>query len=312
MFLRRPDLLVAIGKGGVDILDTSFPSNPPIMVNIDSPGETMGVWESPDREYIFLADNNIEEYSPDPADEDALWVADRNYLSNENVPLITSWPDDPGTITEVRGLWGSEDRLYFWADQLYIFDISVPETPVLLGSASIPASKVLVEGDQAYYLTTGGFGIMDCSFPEAPVVTGEFFSADTSRIWRGFDVEGDFAYITDGRNLRVLDISYPDSISEVASIMFTEETTRVYSEIKVIDTYAFLGSTGKETQMGGLVIVDVTYPLAMNIMGDRPDDFITGFEGFRDEMSPYFYLYAMAESLSGVKQFCVYRIAGLD
>lgn len=306
LHLRRPDLLLAIGRGGVDILDTSFPSIPGIIANIDSPGITVDVWETEGREYVFLADRNIPEYDPDPADEDALWIADRDYPSPFLPSLLTRWPDDPAALSDVKAVWGSGNRVYLLADRLYVLDITIPEEPYLLGWKSINMYDILAEGDFVFYLDSEGFKILDCRYPEAITVIGSFQPEGGKRL-RGFDVEGEYAYVVDGQYLRVLDIGYPEAISEVAQIQVTQELDRVFNEVRVVNGYAFVGA-GEESIKGGLVVADVRSLESIGLLGEILDYGVADIEAFREEIMYSYYAYTIDDE----DTFYVYQVIGLE
>ena len=306
LHLRRPDLLVAIGIGGVDILDTTFPGDPYIMANIDSPGITVDVWESEDRGYVYLADKNVPEYDPDPADEDALWIADRDYPYSYLPSLVSSWPADPSTLSNAQAVWGVGSRVYLLANKFYVLDMTIPEEPYLLGSTDLYASKIVHEGDFAFYLIEGDLKILDCRYPEAITVIGHYDAGGNTYLW-GLDVEGDYAYVIDGQNLRVLDIGYPEVITEVSSIRVNQESDRLFTEVEVVDGYAFVGA-GDISLKGGLVVVDANNPMSMNILGEHLIYGVTDIAAMKDEASYSYYVYTIDDE----EAFYVYRVVGLQ
>jgi len=308
IFLRRPELLVALGKGGVDIMDVSFsPQNPVILANVDTPGESYGVWESPGRDYIYVADRNIKEADPDPADEDALWVVDRNHPSPDTPSLLNKWPADPGTISNISAVWGTEGRLYLMAERLYILDTLDPTAPVFAGTIDIYPKQLVVKGNLIYSLNLFGLQVLDCRYPQAVTLIGEYHSPDSALVLRGFDIQGDYAYVSDGVNLRVLDLTFPGAITEVTRIAITGDNDRIFSTVKAFENFAVLGA-GIESLKAGLAIVDISNPRSLNMLGLEPDYIIAKLEAFKDENSGYYYIY----TLDGEVQFSVFQVSGLD
>jgi hypothetical protein len=307
MFFRRPELFLALGQGGVDIMNVTYsPEDPIILANVDTPGDSYGVWEDPGRNYLYIADRNIVIPDPDLTDEDALWVADRNNPSPETPSLVTKWPDDPSTIRGVSSVWGTEGRLYLKADRLYLLDISNPMAPALMGTIDDPSIQMIARGDFVYLLDFFSLKVLDCHYPQAVTVLAEYYDPDMTRSFQGFDVQGDYAYITDGMNLRVLDISYPEAVSEVSRIAISTEGDRIFSAIRVFDTYAVLGA-GTVSLKAGLVLVDISNPRVLNLLANESDFAVEKVEAFKDDLSNNVYIY----TLDGMANFSVFRISGL-
>jgi len=107
-------------------------------------------------------------------------------------------------------------------------------------------------------------------------------------------------------NLRVLDISYPEAVSEVSRIAISTEGDRIFSAIRVFDTYAVLGA-GTVSLKAGLVLVDITNPRVLNLLATESNFAVEKVEAFKDDLSNNVYIY----TLDGMANFSVFRVSGL-
>jgi|GEM_PF-2187237 len=133
---------------------------------------------------------------------------------------------DPATPTELGSLVlvGTADRvaisgnLAFVAGEnrwLRFVDISQPSAPKIMNEYRTPISinRITVDGNFLFLSGGGGFRIVDFSDPLNPVETGHgsFYSSN------GIAVQGDIAYVSEGRNLAVYDCQNATAVSGGAS-----------------------------------------------------------------------------------------------
>ena len=139
------------------------------------------------------------------------------------------------------------------AGGLYVVDISVPESPILVGSCSTPERPVdlLVNGDYAYVADSwNGIRIIDISTPTEPVEIG--FLATESPL-RGLDLVGGILYLADQYNgLRLIDVTNPSAPEEIGLF----DPSSYVNGVIVQGIYAFIAC------FPGLRVVDISVPSA--------------------------------------------------
>jgi hypothetical protein len=145
-------------------------------------------------------------------------------------------------------------------DSLQIFDVSIPNTPVSVGSIAISGGDpygVAVQGRYAYVanFSTANMQVYDVSKPSAPVLVG------TVSVPGAVDltVAGTYAYVLNQstNKFHVIDISNPSSPVEVGSVT-TDATPR---NVVFFGRYAYI------TTSVSMQIIDVTIPSAPFVAG---------------------------------------------
>ena len=121
------------------------------------------------------------------------------------------------------------------------------------------AADVEVAGDIAYVADASGLLVVDVSDPTNPVEIGRL---DAAAVVTGVAVEGDLAYLTEGRyptydfdGLRVIDVSNPAAPVELGSL----PTPSPALDVQVMGGLAYVTTAEAES---GLRVIDVSDPFA--------------------------------------------------
>ena len=138
-------------------------------------------------------------------------------------------------------------------ENLSLIDISVPSTPVLLGSLSAQYryTDFDVFGDHIYVIHGGAqIQIVNASDPNNPFVEGTYSGVGLG--WpRGIDVVGDYAYVANYfAGLTIIDVGDP------ANPTFLGNADITVTDVAVIGQYAFLSA------IQSLHVFDVSDPTA--------------------------------------------------
>jgi len=143
-------------------------------------------------------------------------------------------------------------------NNLQIFDVSTPASPVSVGSATIAGipSSVAVAGRYAYvtYTTTGNFlQIFDVSDPASPALAG---SATTGTQPECVAVSGRYAYVVNqtGFSLQIFDVNNPASPVLLSTV--TTGASSYPQSVAVAGRYAYVANS----DLGTLQIFDVNNP----------------------------------------------------
>jgi hypothetical protein len=199
---------VANGTNGVQIIDVSNPTEPPIIGSL-SPGENRKV------ELVGQQACVIDAFS--------LKLID---VSNPELPVLM------GSVSLAGGaaydLAVSAGRAYVGGESsLRIVDLTNPSSPSLVGSLSLPGSivGVAVKDGLAFLAesspTTGKLHVVDVSNPAAPALLA---SVTTSQPATEVAVAGNLVYLTtstffpDNSEFKVFDVSTPASPSLVETL----------------------------------------------------------------------------------------------
>lgn len=183
---------VADSSEGVRIIDVSVPSNPQEVTDINF-SLVYGVAIAGD--YIFIADAIIGIVVFDISDP------------------LNSFEETRSTLAGARGIEISGDFAYVpvWGEtygSMYIYDISDPTDLSEKGSVEFTGqvNDLAVSGGYAYAAIYGqGLQVVDVSSPSLPINLG--FYNDLFAL--GVDVTGNYAYLTNGGTVKVLDVSIP-------------------------------------------------------------------------------------------------------
>ena len=92
--------------------------------------------------------------------------------------------DTPGDYAWGVAVAGNYAYVSSWGSGLQVIDISVPESPEIVGSVDTPgfANGVAVAGNYAYVSDWGsGLQVIDISVPESPAIVGAVNTPDDAR-----------------------------------------------------------------------------------------------------------------------------------
>ncbi len=190
-------------------------------------------------------------------------------------PSATANPNDDATFTyEGSTLYRGMRDVKILGDHafcvmpygLQIVDISVSSAPVLVSqlylASFVPeggANRIDVSGDYAYIDGGNGNGtlfIVDVSNLSSPVIVGECHG-----MWQGhgLQVVGDFAYVTDGNSLNVIDVSSPANPVLLGFIGWPGGNA---VDVQIVDTLAYVADGSL-----GLRVVNVAVPTNPTLIG---------------------------------------------
>jgi hypothetical protein len=231
---------------GVKVIDVSDPAQPVEIGSFQTPGMPQGLYEVGDIAYI--ADNN------------ALLIYD---LADPGWPEFLGSYAPSGGMALIHDVALVGDYVYVIdaAHGIRVLDASNPEQIEEVGSIphnqnDATFSRMVISGDRAYYLQDGDISgkqliSLDVSDPTDPQIIGSY---DMPGFWwcYGFDSANGYASIACGKDgLRVVDVSHPDSLIQVAHY----DPCDLTSGLAVWGDYAFVG-----TYMNDLVVYDVSDP----------------------------------------------------
>jgi hypothetical protein len=189
---------------GLRIFEMIDPAQPHQIGNLnDTPGAT---WVSVEGNYAYLASPLV------------LRVIDVSNPANPT-QVASHNPSSSGMARAVE----VEDGvacLAFSSQGVYIYDVSNPQSPVLvtLWPSSFEDYIGMVMQDQTVYLVRNayGFSMLDVSNPSQPVYAGSHYQP---RVCTGVAVKGNTVYYANLENgLRIIDVSDPTSTQMVNSI----------------------------------------------------------------------------------------------
>jgi len=103
---------------------------------------------------------------------------------------------------------------------LLILDISVPDSPNLLGSIELPGNPLRfdVQGDMAFVACgDSGIQVVDMSSPSAPMIIGRFMTAKPARY---VIVRDSLCYLLDDWRFSVLNVATPANPFEIGFLSF--------------------------------------------------------------------------------------------
>lgn len=274
--VRDIDLLgtqafVAVGRGGVHILDISTPSSPTEQGHFSTDGDAVGVEVSGN--YAFVAS-----------------VFDEFRVFDVSNPASSTEIGSFGGITIAEGLDIAGDYAYIAAGSngLQIIDISNPASPTWSGNyPSTYAREVLVSGDYAYLADGYGnpnFLVVNISNPASPSQAG-FYSAPGE----GYDLAlvGSTIYLATWDNgIRIIDVSSPTNPNEIG---FYNTSGRAEG-VTVSNGYAYIADT-----WDGIKIVNVSNPTSPSLVyeyhsaGEAWDVVISGTIAYLGDRNNGFY-----------------------
>ncbi len=237
---------VAGDAGGVFIYDMSDPANPQPIGHTEVAGRAAVA--------VAVAGNLAFVTAQRSSREDAVVIVD---VSDPGAPSEVS--DIPVECTDLRVVG---DELYIInRDELLVVDMSVPESPTVVGRHALPAMgySIFVVDGIAYVLTSAGvytggsLTIFDVSTPSAPAAMGTL-SVDSARFQTtGLAVNGSTAYIVGFPlgSLLVADVSNP----EAPALVDTVESLGTFGRLSLVGDRLYGHSSG-------MAVFDVSVPEA--------------------------------------------------
>jgi len=224
---------------GLNILDMSVPERPEVVSQYDSPWHMQDL--SLDSTLAYLAGTNLGLEIVDIADS-----YDPEYVG--------SYALERGT-----GIFVSGDYAYVteaW-EGLFIFDISDPTIPSLVGTTAVAdwPQGVYVQGNYAYVacFNWGGFQVVDVSDPTNPFVAGWY---DTPGHAVKVDISGDYAYVADGESgVQIFDITDPTEPVLAGNFDPRPYYQNYVNDIEIFDNYLAVAEESL-----GVYVLDISDP----------------------------------------------------
>lgn len=226
-FYLNGKVYVAYGTAGLRIIDVSTPSNPTLLGTADLGGDSRDVVVSGNYAYVAARDSGV-------------YVVDVTDASNP-VKLKT-------IITpRARGIAISGTIVYVAASDsgMGLIDITNSATAdvVAYTGSSVYGENVEVSGNIAGITDYGQITFYDVSVPAAPVQKGSTGPFNTGN--EGFAIASTFAYVPDGDNLKIFNISDLNS-----PVLSSEIVTGGYGYVSVVDgNYCYVASEGTGVRM---------------------------------------------------------------
>jgi len=165
-------------------------------------------------------------------------------------------------------------------ESLYIFDISDPTSLSLVGFVDDATrlrsvDYIIVEGNYAYVSAGDGpdyFTIVDVSDPANPSVVGSLSGSGSPNYMDspyGLYKVGKYVYVCAWGEFRfnVVDVSDPTSPSLVASLNLGTVYSRRPNDVVVRGNYAYVTVSDGASDANGLLIIDISDPLSMSVVG---------------------------------------------
>lgn len=226
---------IAIGTGGLVILDVSDPASPRLAGGYQTGGIAVGVHVS--GKYAYVADRSA-----------GLFVID---VGNPSAPALVGGTNTAGSA---RGVYVMGDYAYVadGVNGLQVYDVSRPAAPTHVGGCAVAdeAKGVFVRGDVAYVAdNSAGLQTINVSDPSNCVDIGGY---NTAGYAYGVYVSGAYAYVADNEGgLQVIEVSNPTNCVWVGGYDTSGEARDVYvsGEVALV-----------ADRSSGLQIVDVSDP----------------------------------------------------
>ena len=194
---------------------------------------------------------------------------------NWNNPQVIATRDLSGTA-DANDVFVDNNRAYIvtltrTGADFFIYDITTPNNPSLLGSLDLASNGygVVVSGNYAYVATshdTRELTIINVSNPSAPTITGSF-NAPTTTDGRGVAVSGSTAYLITNDNTTApgyefysIDVSNPTAPSQIGGLNLGSAARDVF----VSGSYAYIASTANNQE---LQVIDITEPATPTLAG---------------------------------------------
>lgn len=147
---------------------------------------------------------------------------------------------------------------YWETGNLYVYDISSPDAPVILGGRSIPKGgpqDLAINGSTAFILqVSDGLTTMDVSDPSLPrYLTNYDYSG---AVYEAVTLNGQYAYVTAFENSRGAMLLTFD-VSDPSSLRLVSELNGVRGRVAIYDSYGYAEADG---QLAVLSVADPSSP----------------------------------------------------
>jgi hypothetical protein len=226
---------VASGDSGLYFIEVADPNNP----NVVGRWRTLSYSEGVDIDggYAYVTDGSY------------VVILD---ISDPSNPTETSRRYVPGWMLSVTKV-GNYAFASNYGAGLWIFDVSDPDTVILVGACGGAGTQYQEPSKVGNYVCVStydaGMSVFDVSNPADPSEAGHYTQIDG--YCECVEAVGDYAYLTEQRGLSVIDISDPATPRRVGRC---STANYVYS-VGMSGHYAYVSAAGS-----GLRVVDVTDP----------------------------------------------------
>ena len=160
-------------------------------------------------------------------------------VANPAAPsLVTTIPAPSGTFYGVLSVDVAGSTLYFSADSdVWIYDVTAPATPVLLGRyrAGNLIRKVRASGSYLYVTDTQGLRSIPMSKVSLPRGAALYTAADTVRDWK---VHGDLGFVRTDHRVDILDMRNAAAPTLLSS--YTGAGFNYIFGMAIVDNFAYL------------------------------------------------------------------------
>jgi len=268
---------MACGHDGLRIMDVSDPSNPQVIglcadFNAERALAVSG-------KYAFCISRSIGVQ---------LYVVDISYPSNPELVASLELPrvDPPGNPYDHIDMAIQGNYAYIsgtkWISQdfatLVIVDISDPINPITIGTYVCPVEScnyggIALSGNYAYLAVSdhsivdsrrAGLRVIDISNPANPREVNHYISNAEGSHTKDLVIRDNYAYLA-GDWLTIIDISYPESLSEIYS--YSLGCCKGLYQVALSGDYAYLGN---------LRIFDISNPKYTREVGRYHGEFAPG------------------------------------
>lgn len=232
--IQEPYAFVCMGKT-LRVVDISSPAEPAEIANMDFADYLKEITISGNEAYVA-------------AGSDGLRIID---ISNPADPVETGLCLKNKKVEAVQVVNGIA---YIAAYQtgLYIYDVSTPSNPAALDSLkNMKYMHRMSIHDGLLYgaRLSNGLSVFDISSDAAPA---EIYNFRTGAYWNGLDVQGHYAYLCGGEDIRIIDctdLANPFSVSQL------DATNQDSENLVIRDENAYAASSGM-----GVQIIDISSP----------------------------------------------------
>ncbi|MDM8521764.1 hypothetical protein QUF80_00170, partial [Desulfococcaceae bacterium HSG8] len=255
---------VAVGSGGLQVIDIGDPEAPVIIASVATPGYANDVSVSDGKAYVAVGSGGLQ-------------VID---IRDPENPVIIGSVE---TQDYAEGVTISDGKAYVVCAKRYgynegrngglqVIDIGNPENPVIIGAVEIPsyAEDVTVSDGKAYVAADyGGLQVIDINNPEKPVIIGSISGSakipDYVTHARDVTVSDGKAYVAcidaigpGWDALQIIDIGNPENPVIIGSVF----TPRGAYAVSISDGKAYVATHGE-----GLQVIDIGIPENPAIIG---------------------------------------------
>ncbi|HSN54193.1 MAG TPA: hypothetical protein VLT32_05955 [Candidatus Sulfomarinibacteraceae bacterium] len=243
------------GYAGLRVVDVSDPTSPTEVAAVDLGADTSA-------RYLDVVNGRAYVSGRGAPSDDKLFVVD---LTDPNAPVVEADPVIAAGGGDIVVRDGLAHVFGGYPEALHIYDVTVPETPVWQGSATIPSaqySERLAAIDDHVLVTTylRGLTIVETTAPTAPAPVGRLDAPGRSSDAAYSD--GVLFIAGEDRGLRMVDLSDPSNPAELG---YTQVVPQAFG-LAVRGGIAYV--LGYSNQ--GLVAVDVSDPASPVILGNAP------------------------------------------